>query len=108
MAICLLFAYPLRTDLGGVPDPQLKLQFRKPSFKPAGMPTRFHPHTNRHCPCRQIPVELLRFLAVLQSPFLQFPCFGIYKSNLLKARVLISSYNDHCSAPLSRALSVGS
>ena len=27
MAICLLFAYPLRTDLGGVPDPQLKLQF---------------------------------------------------------------------------------
>jgi len=28
--------------------------------------------------------------------------------NLLKARVVIASYNDHCSAPLSRALLVGS
>src|ERR1019366_1266922 len=45
--------------------------------------------------CRQITVELLRFLAVLQSPLLQFPGLGIYKSNLLKARVIIASYNDH-------------
>jgi len=32
---------------------------------------------------------------VLQSPLLQFPGLGIYKSNLLKARVIIASYNDH-------------
>src|SRR5580700_11125565 len=59
------------------------------------MPARFHSHTNLHSLCRQITVKLLRFLAVLQSPLLQFPGLGIYKSNLLKARVIIASYNDH-------------
>src|ERR1700674_3654475 len=59
------------------------------------MPARFHAHTNLHPLCRQITVKLLRFLAVLQSPLLQFPGLGIYKSNLLKARVIIASYNDH-------------
>src|ERR1035437_2977425 len=71
------------------------------------MSARFHPHTYLHSLCREITVELLRFLAVLQSPLLQFPSFGIHKSNLLEARVIIASYNDHCSAPLSRALLVG-
>src|ERR1700674_1626652 len=59
------------------------------------MPARFHAHTNLHPLCRQITVKLLRFLAVLQSPLLQFPGLGIDKSNLLKARVIIASYNDH-------------
>jgi hypothetical protein len=57
----------------------------------------------RHHLCRDVrqpdtqsfPVELLRFLALLQSPLLQFPSLGIYKSNLLEARVIIASYNDH-------------
>src|ERR1035438_701342 len=70
------------------------------------MPARLHPYTHLHSLCRQITVELLRFLAVLQSPLLQFPSLGIYKSNLLEARVIIASCNDHCSAPLSRALLV--
>jgi hypothetical protein len=38
---------------------------------------------------------------------LQFPSLDIDKSNLLEARMIIASYNDHCSAPLSRALLVG-
>src|SRR5580700_11369556 len=59
------------------------------------MPARFHSHTDLHSLCRLITVKLLRFLAVLQSPLLQFPGLGIYKSNLLKARVIIASYNDH-------------
>src|ERR1700730_16203736 len=59
------------------------------------MPARFHAHTNLHPLCRQITVKLLRFLAVLQSPLLQFPGLGIYKSDLLEARVIIASYNDH-------------
>src|SRR6266853_847781 len=107
LAIRLLLAYPLRTDLGCVPDPQLTLQFCEQPFKPARMPARLHPHSHLPSLCRQITVELLRFLAVLQSPLLQFPGLGIYKSDLLKARVIIASYNDHCSAPLSRALLVG-
>src|SRR6266852_8347013 len=98
---------PLRTDLGCVPDPQLTLQFCEQPFKPARMPARLHPHSHLPSLCRQITVELLRFLAVLQSPLLQFPGLGIYKSDLLKARVIIASYNDHCLAPLSRALLVG-
>ena len=51
--------------------------------------------TSHHSLCRQITVELLRFRAVLQSPLLQFPSLGIYKSDLLEARVIIASYNDH-------------
>jgi len=34
---------PAGFDLGCVPDPQLKLQFRKQSFKPARMPACLHP-----------------------------------------------------------------
>src|ERR1700730_19251392 len=32
------------------------------------------------------------------------PSVRIHKRNLLKPRVVIASYNDHCSAPFSRAL----
>jgi len=45
--------------------------------------------------CPEIAVELLRFLAVLQSQLLQFPCFGIHKSNLLETRMVVTTYNDH-------------
>jgi hypothetical protein len=39
----------------------------------------------------KIAIKLFRFLRVLQSPLLYFPSFGIYKRNLLKARVIICS-----------------
>jgi hypothetical protein len=35
--------------------------------------------------------------------FLELPCVGIHKRNLLKARVVLCSYNDPCSAPFSGA-----
>src|ERR1019366_3610189 len=107
LAIRLLLAYPLRADLRCVPDPQLKLQLGEQPLKPACMPARLHPHAHPHSLCREITVELLRFLAMLQSRLLQFPSFGIHKSNLLEARVIVCSYNDHCSAPFSRAFLVG-
>src|SRR5580700_583308 len=44
---------------------------------------------------REIAIKLFRFLTVLQSPFLELPTVGIHKCNLLKARVVICSYNDH-------------
>jgi hypothetical protein len=59
------------------------------------MPARFLSHTHLPPLCRQVTVEFLRFLAVLQSPLLQFPSLGLYKSNLLEARVVIASYNQH-------------
>jgi hypothetical protein len=70
LAIRLLLAYPPRTDLGCVPNPQLKLQFREQSFKPACMPARFHPYAHLHSLCREIAIELFRLLTVLQLPFL--------------------------------------
>src|SRR6267143_676356 len=67
------------------------------------MPARFHPYAHLHSLGGELTVELLRFLAVLQRPLLQFSAFGIHIRNLLEARVIIASYNDHCSAPSSRA-----
>jgi hypothetical protein len=52
---------------------------------------------------REIAIELFRLLTVLQLPFLELACVGIHKSNLLKARVVIASYNDHCRLLFSRA-----
>src|ERR1700693_3931512 len=95
LAIRLLLAFSLPSDLGGVPDPQLDVQFRQQSLEPARLPAGFHPHAHFHSLGRELTVELLRCLRMLQSPLLQFPSFGIHKSNLLKARVIICSYNDH-------------
>ena len=39
LAIGLLLAFALLRDLGGVPDPQLEVQFRQESLEPARMPT---------------------------------------------------------------------
>jgi hypothetical protein len=33
----------LRSDLGGIADPQLHLQLGQQSFKPPRLPARFHP-----------------------------------------------------------------
>src|ERR1700722_3206866 len=101
LAIRLLLAHPLRPDRGRIPGPQLKLQLRQQPFKPARVSARLHPQAHFHALSSKIAVELLRLLAVPQSPLLQFPSLGIYKSDLFEARVIIASYNDHCSAPLS-------
>ena len=95
LAIRLLLAYSLGADLGGISDPQLEVQLRQQSFKPACMPTGFHPHAHLHSLGREIAIELLRFLAVLQSPLPAFASFGIHKRNLLEARVVITTYNHH-------------
>ena len=95
LAIRLLLAFPLPADLGRVANPQLKVQFRQHSLEPAGMPTGFHPYTHLHALGRELTVELFRFLAVLQCPLLQLSGFGIHIRNLLEARVVIASYNQH-------------
>src|SRR6267154_3107133 len=95
LAIRLLLAYSLGSDLSRVSDPQLEVQLRQQSFKPARLPTGFHPQPHLYSLCREIAVELLRFLAVLQSPLSQFSGVGVHKSNLLEGRVVIASYNHH-------------
>src|ERR1039457_5161435 len=95
LAIRLLLAYPLGTDHGGVPDPQLELQLRQQSLKPACMPAGFHPHAHLHSQRREIAVELLRLFAVLQSLLPALASVGIHKRNLLEARMVVTTYNPH-------------
>src|SRR5215510_2455768 len=59
------------------------------------MSTGFHPHSHLHSLRRQVSVKLFRFLAVLQPPFFILSGLGIHKRNLLEARVVITSYNQH-------------
>src|SRR5713226_9578321 len=95
LAIRLLLAYSFGSDLGGIANPQLEVQFRQQSLEPARMPTGFYPHTHFHSWCCAVTVELFRFLRVLQSPLSKFSSVGIHKRNLLEARVVVTSYNDH-------------
>src|SRR5258708_735784 len=60
------------------------------------MPGGLHPHAHADSSLLQFSVELLSFtIAVIQLPFPALPSFLIHKSNLLTARVIIYSYNDH-------------
>src|SRR3989441_2787408 len=59
------------------------------------MPTGFHPNTHFFSAHLELAVELLRFLAVPQFPFVPFPRVRIDKRNLLEARVIVTTYNDH-------------
>src|SRR4029077_1259596 len=95
LAIRLLLALPLPGDLAGIPDPELEVQFCQHSLEPACLPAGFHPHAHLPSLVRELTVELLCFLAVLESSFLEFSAVRIDKRNLLKARVVIASYNQH-------------
>src|SRR5438094_8410013 len=59
------------------------------------MPTGFHPNPHFFSAHLELTVELLRFLAVPQFPFVPFPRVRIDKRNLLEARVIVTTYNDH-------------
>src|SRR6266568_6656908 len=59
------------------------------------MPAGFHPDTHFFSAHLQLAVELLRFLAVPQFPLVPFTTVRIDKRNLLEARVIVTTYNDH-------------
>src|SRR5271169_6839019 len=60
------------------------------------MPGGLHPHAHADSSLLQFSVVLLSFsVAVIQLPFIALLCFLIQKSNVLKARMKIYSYNDH-------------
>src|SRR5215468_5485320 len=67
------------------------------------MAARFHAHPNRNSSTPKLTIEAFRFFSMLQTPFLKLTTFRIYTRYLLKLGVNIYSYNDHCSAPFSRA-----
>ena len=88
-------------NLGCVSDPQLKLQLRHEALEPACVATGFHAHT--HLRSAQSSIELLRLGRMRQPFFLELSALSIYRSNLLKLGMEIYSYNNHRSAPFSRA-----
>src|SRR6266566_3898809 len=59
------------------------------------MPTGFHPNPHFFSAHLELAVELLRFLAVPQFPLVPFTPVRIDKRNLLEARVIVTTYNDH-------------
>ena len=73
LAIGLLLTLPLPGDLGGVSDPQLHVQFCQQWLELARLHAGFRPHAYVPSLDRQLTVELLCFLAVLEPPFLEFP-----------------------------------
>src|SRR5258708_20952881 len=93
LAIGLLLPHSLRANLRCVPDPQLKLQLDQQTLKPACVSAGFHPDT--HLSCLERPLQLLGFLAVSQSPFVGLAGFCVHKCNLLKARMIVTTYNQH-------------
>src|SRR5881296_723920 len=101
LPVGLLFSCSLAFDLGRVSDPQLDLQLCQQAFEPACIPTGFHTHSHLSAATRQITIEPLRLFAMYHTLFLKLSGVGIHPSNLLKPRVKIYSYNDHCSAPFS-------
>src|SRR5437667_6132719 len=59
------------------------------------MPTGFHPNPHFFSAHLELTVGLLRFLAVPHFPLVPFTTVRIDKRNLLEARLIVTTYNDH-------------
>src|SRR2546430_9699906 len=84
LAVRLMLAHSLGSDLGRIPNPQLDVQFCQQSLEPACVSTGFHPQTNGFSLAGQLAVELLRQLAMLQPLLFHFSRFCIDIRNLLE------------------------
>jgi hypothetical protein len=78
--VCVLRSSPASH---GISDPQLKMQFRQQSLKPARMSTGFHPHAHLHPLRSQTAIELLRLLALLESQFVRLSSFTIHRAQFV-------------------------
>src|SRR5262249_33681019 len=95
LSIRLLFAPAFAPYLCRISHPQLELQLGEQSFETACVSASLHAHTHLLTRSCQSTVELLRALAVRQPLLLQLSGFRIDKRDLLKARMIITPYNDH-------------
>src|SRR4029453_801546 len=95
LSVRLLLPHSLRSNLGRVSDPQLELQLGQQTLKPSRLSAGLHADADPDLLLFQNAIELLRFLTMPQSAFLQLASFRIYVSDLLEARVIVTSYNQH-------------
>ncbi|MGB8064391.1 MAG: hypothetical protein WCF26_21060 [Candidatus Sulfotelmatobacter sp.] len=73
LPIRLLLATPLAPYLGRISHPQLEMQLREQSFEPAGVPAGFHAHAHFHSLGRELTIEPLGCLTMLQSALARSP-----------------------------------
>src|SRR6266550_686066 len=59
------------------------------------MSAGFHSHTHCYVSLFEFAVELLRFFRVNQASFTELTCLSIYVCNLLEARMIVTTYNQH-------------
>src|SRR5207245_4743032 len=96
---------PLATgaNLRRISDPHLMPQLRKQLLEPLRLPTRFDPHS--HGPLQpSVKGPHLLLSLVTQRPLQHLSRRLVPHDNLLIARMKITAYNLHRSAPSSRAL----
>jgi hypothetical protein len=103
-AVGLLFAHPLRRDLGGIADPQLHLQLRQQPLEPARVPAGFDPHPHLYSAPLQLAIKPFGLAcAVLQPQFATLSVLLVEPRNLLHARVIITSLYLDCNCPILRS-----
>src|ERR1700751_5586875 len=93
--IRLLLPYSFRCDLSGVSRPQLEVQLCQETLEPPSVTTRFHPHPHLGPDLCQSAIELLGFFPVPKAPLLHLPSLSIDQCDLLEARVIVTTYNQH-------------
>jgi hypothetical protein len=103
LSIGLLLPYPFASDLGGISDPQLDLQLTHQPLEPAPVSTGLHTYSHLGRAAHEFAVKALGFFRMLEAPLLQLSRLRVHHCDLLKLGVEIYSYNDHRSAPFSRA-----
>jgi hypothetical protein len=99
LTIRLGLAASLGSDHPRISHPQLDMQSPQQLLEPARVSTGFHPDTHLFPLDGEVAIKLLRSLTMFQSLLSTISRFRIHKRNLLEARVIIASYNDHCPAP---------
>src|SRR5580704_2964841 len=95
LPIRLLLTHSLRPDLRRVSDPQLELQVAQQTLEPARVSAGFHPHPYGQILLLEFSIKLLGFSRVGQPTFTALAGFCVYKSNLLEARMIVTTYNQH-------------
>jgi len=91
LPIRLLLAHSLGADLGRVSDPQLQRQIAQQPLTPARVSAGLHAHTRFNALLPELAVELLGFLPMRQAALTEFATLGIYKRDLLKARMIVTA-----------------
>jgi hypothetical protein len=74
-------------------DPQLKMQLAQQTLEPASVSAGFHTHT--HTLLLERAVKLLGFFAMSPPPLAELTYCCVHKCNLLEARMIVTTYNQH-------------